>query len=97
MPRPETEQLVSLSLEHVDEVEPRIVVDVGTGSGAIALAIGSERSTAHVSASIQARPVLKWLSERGASGHRQRELREGHLLETLDIRRCHRRTALRGK
>jgi release factor glutamine methyltransferase len=38
IPRPETELLVELALE----LEPRRVVDVGTGCGAVALAIASE-------------------------------------------------------
>jgi release factor glutamine methyltransferase len=38
VPRPETEMLVELALE----VEPETVLDVGTGSGAIALAVADE-------------------------------------------------------
>jgi release factor glutamine methyltransferase len=48
IPRPETERLVELALERL----PRdgSVVDLGTGSGAIALAIATERPDASVSA-----------------------------------------------
>jgi release factor glutamine methyltransferase len=42
IPRPETEVLVDLVLEGLAEGDPGVVVDVGTGSGAIALALASE-------------------------------------------------------
>ena len=86
VPRPETEQLVSLSLEHVDEVEPSIVVDVGTGSGAIALAIGSERSTAHVIGIDTSEACIEVARANAVRLDIDNvELREGYLLETLDI------------
>ena len=42
IPRPETEQLVELVLDALRSESGGIVVDVGTGSGAIALALASE-------------------------------------------------------
>lgn len=51
IPRPETELLVELALQQLQHVERPAVLDVGTGSGAIALAISSERPDATVTAS----------------------------------------------
>ncbi|HSJ50309.1 MAG TPA: peptide chain release factor N(5)-glutamine methyltransferase [Actinomycetota bacterium] len=43
VPRPETEVLVEHALEALGDAEDPVVVDVGTGTGAIALAIKHER------------------------------------------------------
>ncbi|WP_295434991.1 peptide chain release factor N(5)-glutamine methyltransferase [uncultured Thiodictyon sp.] len=43
IPRPETELLVEIALELPDPDRPRRVADLGTGSGAIAAAVASER------------------------------------------------------
>ena len=48
IPRPETELLVELALAHLPRDRPVRVADLGTGSGAIALAIAYERPNAHV-------------------------------------------------
>ena len=50
IPRPETEHLVEAALERLKGVERPVVVDVGTGSGCIALAIAAERPDAAVHA-----------------------------------------------
>ena len=48
IPRPETELLVELALEHIPLEYSTRVADLGTGSGAIALAIASERPQAQI-------------------------------------------------
>ena len=45
IPRPETELLVEIALEQPDPDWPRRVADLGTGSGAVAAAVASERPT----------------------------------------------------
>ncbi|MDE1962293.1 MAG: peptide chain release factor N(5)-glutamine methyltransferase [Xanthomonadaceae bacterium] len=48
IPRPETELLVELALARLPQERVCSVADLGTGSGAIALAIGTERPKARV-------------------------------------------------
>ncbi len=48
IPRPETEVLVSVALDELGGEDAPVVVDVGTGTGAVALAIKEERPDAKV-------------------------------------------------
>jgi len=66
VPRPETEVLVGAALEMLDKVEAPVVVDVGTGTGAIALAIKDERPDAQVLAT-DLSPEAVELARRNAS------------------------------
>ena len=50
IPRPETEHLVEAALDVLRPIERPVVVDVGTGSGCIALSIAAERPDAAVHA-----------------------------------------------
>lgn len=50
IPRPETELVVERALTHIDKSQAAHIADLGTGSGAIAVAIASERPLASVAA-----------------------------------------------
>ncbi|HEV7615327.1 MAG TPA: peptide chain release factor N(5)-glutamine methyltransferase [Solirubrobacterales bacterium] len=55
VPRPETELLVELALE----LAPRRLLDVGTGSGAIALAVADELPACEITATDTSAPALE--------------------------------------
>jgi release factor glutamine methyltransferase len=58
IPRPETELLVELALERMSRTHPLRVLDLGTGAGAIALAVLSERPLSQVTAVDASEPAL---------------------------------------
>nr|WP_246189423.1 peptide chain release factor N(5)-glutamine methyltransferase [Pseudoxanthomonas kalamensis] len=58
IPRPETELLVELALQRLSQEHPLRVADLGTGSGAVALAIARERPLATVVATDVSGPAL---------------------------------------
>ena len=84
IPRPETEQLVEIVLELTKTERGGVVVDVGTGSGAIALSLLREGRFAQVigtDVSLDALDVARTNAERYALGVcAQFELRHGSLL-----------------
>jgi len=58
IPRPETELLVEQALTLIPDNESWQIADLGTGSGAIALAIASERKQCHLTATDKFLPAL---------------------------------------
>lgn len=66
IPRPETELLVELALERL--APNGKVLDMGTGSGAIAIALANTRSDAQVSA-LDASPAALEIARRNAQRH----------------------------
>lgn len=58
IPRPETELLVELALQLLPENEPIQVADLGTGSGAVALALAYERPQWRITATDQSVSAL---------------------------------------
>ncbi len=67
VPRPETEELVEAALERLPRDEARKVLDLGTGSGCIAVAIARERPAAQVTAVDSSTPALALARENAAA------------------------------
>lgn len=84
VPRPETEMLVEHALGRLAGVVAPVVVDVGTGSGAIALSIGVERPDATVWATEVSPPAATWARRnRDRVGATNVTVVEGDLLSPL--------------
>lgn len=91
IPRPETELLVETALELVRGIERPVIVDVGTGSGCIALSIAGERPDAEVHATDISGPALEVaLENQRRLGLGQRTFfHRGHLLAPVTGREVH--------
>ena len=87
IPRPETELLVEIALTRIEGIERPRVLDLGTGSGAIAVAIASSRPDAQVWAVDQSAEALA-VAARNASkllgGDRTLNLLQSNWTEALN-------------
>jgi len=85
IPRPETEQLVELVLAWAGDRPDLVALDVGTGSGAIALSLLVEGPFARVVGTDASADALAWAARNRASAglDSRLELREGRLFGTL--------------
>lgn len=95
VPRPETEQLVGWALEQLAGATGPVVVDLGSGSGAIALSIAREHPGARVTAVEHDPGAIEWTRhnarDRAAAGDTPVEVLAGdmtdpELLRVLDGR-----------
>jgi release factor glutamine methyltransferase len=88
VPRPETELLVELALARMAGRTDPAVLDLGTGSGAVAIAIASERPDSRVTAVDQSEAALDVArGNAAAAGIGNIELLAGHWFEPVAGRR----------
>ena len=87
IPRPETELLIEIILEHFD-VNKHLLADLGTGSGAIALALAKERPKSQIVATDCSEAALK-VAKLNAQNLKldNIEFRQGVWTEALDGRK----------
>jgi release factor glutamine methyltransferase len=84
IPRPETELLIDLALERIPADRPSRVLDLGTGSGNIAVTLGLERPRAQVIAiDVSAAALACATSNAAALGASNVESRQGSWFEPV--------------
>src|SRR6059036_2840230 len=66
VPRPETETLVEVALEAIRDVPRPVVVDAGTGTGAVALAVKADRPEARVLTTDVSGDAVRFATENAA-------------------------------
>jgi len=66
IPRPDTERLIELALEQIPPDQAVDVLDLGTGSGCIAITLARERPLAHVTA-VDSSPAALAIAQRNAA------------------------------
>jgi len=85
IPRPETEFLVETALELGEEAKGIDVIDLGTGSGAIALSLAKARPNWHITATDQSSSALEVAVENAdANGVNRITFVESHWFDRLD-------------
>jgi len=85
IPRPETELIVETALHRLRATARPLIVDVGTGSGCIALSLAAERKDADVRATDVSAPALRVARENASRLGLEGRVRflEGDLLEPV--------------
>ena len=88
IPRPETEVVVEHALASIEGVDEPLVIDVGTGTGAIALAVKDERPDARVMAIEISPEAIALAAENAAALHLEIGLVQGDLLDPVPRELC---------
>ena len=89
VPRPESELLVESVLTHIEKLSGAIsVVDLGAGSGALALAIATEAPTTHVIAVEKSAEAIYWLKENVSFIDEKVRILESDVATALDGVKC---------
>lgn len=84
IPRPETELLVETALHYIDKHGPARILDVGTGSGCIALSLALERPDCVVTAADLSAQALIIANENAHRLGAQVQLLQSNLFASLD-------------
>jgi len=89
VPRPESELLVESVLTHIEKLSGAIsVVDLGAGSGALAIAIATEAPTTHVIAVEKSAEAIYWLKENVSFIDEKVRILESDVSTALDGVKC---------
>ena len=89
VPRPESELLVESVLQQIEKLDGAVsVVDLGAGSGALALAIATEAPQTHVIAVEKSTEALHWLRENVSYIDEKVRIVEGDVSDVLEGVKC---------
>jgi release factor glutamine methyltransferase len=89
VPRPETEGLVEEVLKHIANLSgPVSVIDLGAGSGAMAISIATEAPNTHVIAVEKSLEAIEWLKQNVAFYDESIRIVQGDVADVLDGVKC---------
>jgi release factor glutamine methyltransferase len=89
VPRPETEGIVEEVLKHIANLSgPVSVIDLGAGSGAMAISIATEAPNTHVIAVEKSLDALEWLKQNVAFYDESIRIVQGDVADVLEGVKC---------
>jgi release factor glutamine methyltransferase len=89
VPRPETEGLVEEVLKHIANLPgPVSVIDLGAGSGAMAISIATEAPNTHVIAVEKSADAIEWLKQNVAFYDESIRIVQGDVADVLEGIKC---------